>query len=91
MNSIVQMCYVVPLNRRIAMGCLRIDGWFFIPYGMIFIDLKDLSGVWWVIAIIWTVLSVAGVIGGVYANYATGQMMQQLNTETIDLMPTIAP
>jgi hypothetical protein len=34
---------------------------------------------------------VAGVIGGVYANYATGQMMQQLNTETIDLMPTIAP
>ena len=57
---------------------------------MIFIDLKNLSGVWWVIAIIWTVLSVAGVIGGVYANYAIGQMMQQLNTETIDLTPTIA-
>jgi len=73
------------------MGCLRIAGWLFVPYVMIFIDLKNLSGVWRIIAIIWTVLSVAGLIGGVYTNYAAGQMMQQLNTEMIDLTPTIAP
>ncbi len=73
------------------MGCLRIAGWFFVPYGMIFIDWKNLSGVWQVIAIIWTVLSVAGLIGGVYTNYAAGQMMQQLNTEMRDLPPTVAP
>ena len=59
--------------------------------GMIFIDWKNRSGVWRVIAIIWTVLSVAGLIGGVYTNYATGQMMQQLNTEMGDLTPTVAP
>jgi hypothetical protein len=53
--------------------------------------LKNLSGVWRVIAIIWTVLSVAGLIGGVYTNYAAGQMMQQLNTELGDLTPTVAP
>jgi hypothetical protein len=56
-----------------------------------FIDLKNRSGVWRVIAIIWTVLSIAGLIGGVYTNYAAGQMMQQLNTELRDLTPTVAP
>jgi hypothetical protein len=58
---------------------------------LIFIDWKNRSGVWWVIAIIWTVLRVVGLIGGVYTNYATGQMMQQLNTELGDLTPTVAP
>jgi len=47
--------------------------------------------VWRVIAIIWTVLRVVGLIGGVYTNYAAGQMMQQLNTELGDLTPTVAP
>ncbi len=73
------------------MGCLRIAGWFFFPYVMIFIDLKNLTGGWRIIAIIWTVLSVAGLIGGVYTNYAAGQMMQQLNSQVIDLTPTVAP
>lgn len=75
------------------MGCLRIAGWIFAPMIMVFFDLKNLTGTWRIIAIVWTALAVASYAGGLYTQFAAGQMVQDLNVEglMIDLTPTIEP
>lgn len=80
------------------MGCLRIAGWIFAPMIMVFFDLKNLTGTWRIIAIVWTALAVASYAGGLYAQFAANQALQNLDVQNLDveglmieLTPTIEP